>query len=122
MSTAAQRLAEIRNRIARAERIAGRPAGSTTLVAVSKTFGQEDVREVIAAGQRIFGENRVQEAKAKWPELRAETAGIELHLIGPLQSNKAAEAVAQVQQAVQGLDLLAALAEMVPLHLCLALV
>jgi hypothetical protein len=94
MSSAADRLAEINHRIARAERIARRSAGSTTLVAVSKTFGVEDIREVIAAGQRIFGENRVQEAKAKWPELRAETSGIELHLIGPLQSNKAEEAVA----------------------------
>ncbi len=93
MTAAADRLAEIRNRIARAERIARRPAGSTTLVAVSKTFPVEDIREVIAAGQRVFGENRVQEAKAKWPVLRGETSGIELHLIGPLQSNKAAEAV-----------------------------
>ena len=92
--TAADRLAEIRHRIARAERIAGRPAGSTTLVAVSKTFPAEAIAEVIAAGQRVFGENRVQEAKAKWPALRAVTDGIELHLIGPLQSNKAAEAVA----------------------------
>ncbi len=94
MSTAADRLAEIRHRIVRAERIARRPEGAVSLVAVSKTFGVDDIREVIAAGQRVFGENRVQEAKAKWPELRAETAGIELHLIGPLQSNKAAEAVA----------------------------
>lgn len=92
--TAADRLAEIRHRIDRAERIAGRPPGSVTLVAVSKTFAAEDVRPLIAAGQRIFGENRVQEAKGKWPELMAETPGIELHLIGPLQSNKAAEAVA----------------------------
>lgn len=92
--TAADRLADIRRRIARAERTAGRPEGAATLVAVSKTFPIEDIREVIAAGQRIFGENRVQEAQAKWPTLRTETTGIELHLIGPLQSNKAAEAVA----------------------------
>lgn len=92
--TAADRLADIRRRIVRAERSAGRPDGSVTLVAVSKTFGVEDIRPVIAAGQRIFGENRVQEAAAKWPILRGETDGIELHLIGPLQSNKAAEAVA----------------------------
>lgn len=92
--TAADRLADIRRRIVRAERSAGRPDGATTLVAVSKTFGVEDIRPVIAAGQRIFGENRVQEAAAKWPILRSETDGIELHLIGPLQSNKAAEAVA----------------------------
>ena len=92
--TAAERLADIRRRIQRAERSAGRPEGSTTLVAVSKTFGVDDIREVIAAGQRVFGENRVQEAQAKWPELRRDTTGLELHLIGPLQSNKAAEAVA----------------------------
>lgn len=92
--TAADRLADIRRRIVRAERTAGRPDGAVTLVAVSKTFGVEDIRPVIAAGQRIFGENRVQEAAAKWPILRGETDGIELHLIGPLQSNKAAEAVA----------------------------
>lgn len=91
--TVADNLAEIRNRIARAERIAGRPKGAVELVAVSKTFSAEEIRPAIDAGQRIFGENRVQEAKAKWPELRAETAGLELHLIGPLQSNKAAEAV-----------------------------
>ena len=91
--TAAAALAEIRNRIARAERIAGRTAGAVTLVAVSKTFGVDEIRPVIASGQRVFGENRVQEARAKWPMLKAETAGIELHLIGPLQSNKAAEAV-----------------------------
>lgn len=60
---------------------------------MSKTFSAEEIRPAIDAGQRVFGENRVQEAKAKWPELRAETAGLELHLIGPLQSNKAAEAV-----------------------------
>lgn len=91
--SAADHLADILNRIARAERIARRPQGSVTLVAVSKTFSIDEIRPVIAAGQRVFGENRVQEAKAKWPTLRAETAGIELHLIGPLQSNKAAEAV-----------------------------
>lgn len=91
--TAADQLAEIQTRIARAERIAGRPKGAVTLVAVSKTFSAEEIRPVIAAGQRVFGENRVQEAKAKWPGLCAETAGLELHLIGPLQSNKAAEAV-----------------------------
>lgn len=93
MSDAADRLAEIRHRIARAERAAGRPAGSVTLVAVSKTFEADAIRPVIAAGQRVFGENRVQEAKAKWPALKAETPDLELHLIGPLQSNKAREAV-----------------------------
>jgi pyridoxal phosphate enzyme (YggS family) len=65
-----------------------------TLVAVSKTFSADDIRPVIEAGQRVFGENRVQEAQAKWPGLKAEQPGIYLHLIGPLQSNKAKEAVA----------------------------
>jgi pyridoxal phosphate enzyme (YggS family) len=65
-----------------------------TLIAVSKTFEASAIEPVIAAGQRVFGENRVQEAKAKWPELQARHPGIELHLIGPLQSNKAKEAVA----------------------------
>ncbi|MDR3493939.1 MAG: YggS family pyridoxal phosphate-dependent enzyme [Ancalomicrobiaceae bacterium] len=93
MTDVQTRLADIRHRIARAEKTADRPEGATRLVAVSKTFAGDDIRPVIAAGQRIFGENRVQEAKAKWPELRAETSDIELHLIGPLQSNKAREAV-----------------------------
>jgi pyridoxal phosphate enzyme (YggS family) len=65
-----------------------------TLIAVSKTFAGDAIEPVIAAGQRVFGENRVQEAKAKWPALRAAQPGLELHLIGPLQSNKAKEAVA----------------------------
>lgn len=88
------RLADVLNKMARAEREAGRPAGSVELVAVSKTFGAEDIRPVIQAGQRVFGENRVQESQTKWPVLKAETPGIRLHLIGPLQSNKAADAVA----------------------------
>ncbi|MFM9859316.1 YggS family pyridoxal phosphate-dependent enzyme [Pseudoxanthobacter sp. M-2] len=92
--TPAARLAAIGARIARAERIAHRPAGSVTLVAVSKTFPAEDVEALIACGQRVFGENRVQEAKAKFPALRERHADLELHLIGPLQSNKAREAVA----------------------------
>ena len=91
---AAEGLADVRQRIASAEREAGRQDGSVSLVAVSKTFDADAVRPVIAAGQRVFGENRVQEAQGKWPELRAEEPGIELHLIGPLQSNKAADAVA----------------------------
>ena len=92
--TAADRLAEVRALISRAEADTGRPAGSVTLVAVSKTFGAAEVEPVIAAGQRAFGENRVQEAAAKWPGLRERWPEIELHLIGPLQSNKAKEAVA----------------------------
>jgi pyridoxal phosphate enzyme (YggS family) len=95
MQAIADRLAEIRARIAAAERASGRAAGSVRLVAVSKTFSADDIRPAIATGQRVFGENRVQEAKAKWPALIAETTGLELHLIGPLQSNKAREAVAQ---------------------------
>lgn len=89
-----ERLQDVKARIEKAERISKRPAGSVTLVAVSKTFDAEDIRPVIAAGQRVFGENRVQESQGKWPELKAETPDIELHLIGPLQSNKAADAVA----------------------------
>jgi PLP dependent protein len=89
-----ERLQDVRDRIAKAETYARRPVGSTTLVAVSKTFDADAIRPVIAAGQRVFGENRVQESQGKWPELKAETPDIELHLIGPLQSNKAAEAVA----------------------------
>src|SRR3974390_495220 len=82
-----------RAEIARACRDAGREITSVTLVAVSKTFGSEAIEPVIAAGHRVFGENRVQEARAKWPPLMVRHAGIELHLIGPLQSNKAKEAV-----------------------------
>lgn len=88
------RLAEVREKIAAAELAAGRRAGAVTLVAVSKTFDGDDIRPVIEAGQRVFGENRVQEATAKWPALKEEFSGIELHLIGPLQSNKTKEAVA----------------------------
>jgi pyridoxal phosphate enzyme (YggS family) len=92
--TSLDRLAHVRERIARAARDAGRDPQEITLVCVSKTFGAEDIRPVIEAGERVFGENRVQEAMAKWPPLRQDYPGIELHLIGPLQSNKAREAVA----------------------------
>ena len=94
MSGAVEQLDIVKDRIAAAEREAKRPAGSATLVVVSKTFDADTIRPVIAAGQRVFGENRVQEAMAKWPQLKAEFPDIELHLIGPLQSNKAKEAVA----------------------------
>ncbi|WP_027582828.1 YggS family pyridoxal phosphate-dependent enzyme [Bradyrhizobium sp. Ai1a-2] len=87
-------LAEVEKEIARACKDAGRDRGSVTLIAVSKTFGADAISPVIAAGQRVFGENRVQEAKAKWPPLMQAHPGIVLHLIGPLQSNKAKEAVA----------------------------
>ena len=87
-------LARVRSEIAAACAEAKRDPATVTLIAVSKTFGTEAIEPVITAGQRVFGENRVQEAKAKWPPLRAAHQGIELHLIGPLQSNKAKEAVA----------------------------
>jgi pyridoxal phosphate enzyme (YggS family) len=87
-------LVAVRAEIARACRDAGRDIADVELVAVSKTFPAEAIEPVIAAGQRVFGENRVQEAKGKWPALTAATPGIKLHLIGPLQSNKAKEAVA----------------------------
>ena len=93
-TVSASGLDHVRAEIARACRDAGRDVADVTLVAVSKTFGIEAIEPVITAGQRVFGENRVQEAKAKWPALTAKHAGIELHLIGPLQSNKAKEAVA----------------------------
>ncbi|MCF8477477.1 MAG: YggS family pyridoxal phosphate-dependent enzyme [Pseudolabrys sp.] len=87
-------LETVRGQIARACKDAGRDVAEVTLVAVSKTFDASAIEPVIAAGQRVFGENRVQEAKGKWPDLMARHPGIELHLIGPLQSNKAKEAVA----------------------------
>jgi PLP dependent protein len=86
-------LTAVRHEIARACRDAGRDPASVTLVAISKTFDAEAIEPVIAAGQRVFGENRVQEAKGKWPPLVARHSGIELHLVGSLQSNKAKEAV-----------------------------
>jgi pyridoxal phosphate enzyme (YggS family) len=89
-----QALDAVRADIARACREAGREAADVTLVAVSKTFEADAIEPVIAAGQRVFGENRVQEAKRKWPPLLQRHQGLELHLIGPLQSNKAKEAVA----------------------------
>ncbi len=87
-------LADVHARIAQAAKIAQRQAGDVTLIAVSKTHDAAAIEPLIAAGQRVFGENRVQEAAAKWPALRAAQPGIELHLIGQLQSNKADEAVA----------------------------
>ena len=86
-------LHEIRTGIARSGADYGRKPGSVTLVAVSKTKSAEVITPALAAGQRIFGENRVQEAAGKWPGLRAAYPGVELHLIGPLQSNKVREAV-----------------------------
>ncbi len=96
-------VAAVRADIARACHDAGRDPATVTLVAVSKTFGAEAIERVIAAGERVFGENRVQEAKAKWPALLARHPGIALHLIGSLQSNKAKEAVA-LFDAIHSLD------------------
>jgi pyridoxal phosphate enzyme (YggS family) len=91
---AAERLAAVRAGIAKAEGIAGRTAGSVALIAISKTQPAEAIAPLIAAGQRLFGENRVQEAQDKWPALRAIYPDIALHLVGQLQSNKAEDAVA----------------------------
>lgn len=87
------RLSDTHTRIAAAARGVGRDPASVALVAVTKTFGEADIVPVLEAGHRVFGENRVQEAKGKWPVLKARFPGVELHLIGPLQSNKAREAV-----------------------------
>jgi pyridoxal phosphate enzyme (YggS family) len=100
---ASERLAAVRDAIAKACADAGRDPASVTLVAISKTFGVEAIEPVIVRGQRVFGENRVQEAKAKWPALTARHPGIELHLVGSLQSNKARDAVG-LFDAVHSLD------------------
>lgn len=92
--TISEALGRVRSTIEGAEAEAGRPAGSVTLIAVSKTFPETDVRTAVATGQLVFGENRVQEAAAKFSSVKADFRAVELHLIGPLQSNKAHEAVA----------------------------
>lgn len=89
-----ERLEAVLKKIAEAEKRSGRKSGVVDLIAVSKTFEADDIVPVLQAGHRIFGENRVQESQKKWPRLREEFDDIELHLIGPLQSNKAADAVA----------------------------
>jgi pyridoxal phosphate enzyme (YggS family) len=94
IASPASRLAAVRVEIAAACRDAGRDPAGVNLVAISKTFGADEIEPVLVAGQRVFGENRVQEAKAKWPALRGKYPDLELHLVGPLQSNKAKEAVA----------------------------
>ncbi|MBF0355414.1 MAG: YggS family pyridoxal phosphate-dependent enzyme [Alphaproteobacteria bacterium] len=94
MDEVTENLNEVRAGIGSACALAGRSPETVCLVAVSKTHGPERIRPALLAGQRVFGENRVQEAKAKWPALKAEFPDIRLHLIGPLQSNKAKEAVA----------------------------
>ncbi len=112
-NTAASRLAEVRSNIARVCKPARRKPEDVTLIAVSKTHEAGAIAPLIAAGQRVFGENRVQEAQGKWPALKAAHPDIELHLIGQLQSNKADEAVA-LFDCIHSLDrpsLLAALAK-----------
>lgn len=94
MENAASRLDTVRANIARICKPARREPASITLIAVSKTHGPDAIQPLIDAGQRVFGENRVQEAQGKWPALKAAHPDIELHLIGQLQSNKAEEAVA----------------------------
>jgi len=96
-------LSAVENDIMRACKEARRDRSSVTLVAVSKTFDANAIALVIEAGQRVFGENRVQEAKAKWPGLMSAYPGIALHLVGPLQSNKAKEAVA-LFEAIHSVD------------------
>ncbi|MEI8177667.1 YggS family pyridoxal phosphate-dependent enzyme [Aestuariivirga sp.] len=98
-----QGLKNVLNGVVAAAQAAGRSPESVTLIAVSKTFDGPEIVPVIEAGQRVFGENRVQEAKAKWPALKIGWPDIELHLIGPLQSNKAAEAV-QLFDAIHTVD------------------
>lgn len=94
MSTISQNLQKVRQEIADAALEANRQVADVALVAVSKTFTADEIRPALESGQKIFGENRVQEAHTKWPDLRDEFSDIELHLIGPLQSNKAKDAVA----------------------------
>ncbi len=103
MAGAVERLAAVRARIAAAAHGAGRDPAGVTLIAVSKTFPAEAIAPVIAAGQREFGENRVQEAEGKWPAFKALDPGLRLHLIGPLQTNKVREAVA-LFDAIHSLD------------------
>jgi pyridoxal phosphate enzyme (YggS family) len=102
-SAVAARLMQIQERIDTAARQSGRKPEDVSLIAVSKTFGPADILPVMEAAQMCFGENRVQEAQGKWPALRESHPGIELHLIGPLQSNKTKEAVA-LFDAIQTVD------------------
>jgi pyridoxal phosphate enzyme (YggS family) len=103
MESAATLLETVEERIAHACRVARRKRSEVTLVAVSKTQAAEAIAPLIAAGQRVFGENRVQEAQAKWPALRERHRQVELHLVGQLQSNKADDAVA-LFDAIHSLD------------------
>lgn len=96
-------LEEIKSRIAKAESDAGRSKGSVTLIAVSKKQRDERVEEVLMAGHRCFGENRVQEAAGKWPDFRERFYGVDLHIIGPLQTNKARQAM-ELADAIHSVD------------------
>jgi hypothetical protein len=108
-------LAEITERLRRAEAAAGRPSGSVTLIAVSKVQPPERVEAVLAAGHRVFGENYVQEAAAKWPAWRDRFGPVELHMIGPLQTNKAKLAV-ELFDAIHTLDRPSLAAKLAALH------
>lgn len=103
MESAASRLAEVETNIARMCKPARREPEDITLIAVSKTHPPEQIRPLLEAGQRVFGENRVQEAQGKWPQLREDYPDAELHLIGQLQSNKAEEAV-EIFDVIHSLD------------------
>ena len=103
MDQPAALLESVNNRIAHAAKVAQRAVSDITLIAVSKTHPAEAIEPLIAAGQRVFGENRVQEAVAKWPALKAAHNGTQLHLIGQLQSSKAEEAV-QLFGCIHSLD------------------
>jgi PLP dependent protein len=101
--TADERLQTLENSIVKAAREAKRDRNDIGIIAVSKTFPSDDIRTVLATGQRVFGENRVQEAAGKWPALKQEFADIELHLIGPLQTNKTKQAI-ELFECIQTLD------------------
>ena len=96
-------LEEIKSRVASAEQDAGRPVGSVTLIAVSKVQPDERVEQVLEQGHRVFGENRVQEAAGKWPNFAGRFSGVDLHLIGPLQTNKARQAM-ELFNAIHSVD------------------
>ncbi len=96
-------LNDVRQAMDKAAKLAGRESGDITLIAISKTRAADEIRPLIEAGHRVFGENRVQEAAEKWPQLRAQYAGLELHMVGQLQSNKADDAVA-LFDAIHSLD------------------
>lgn len=103
MTQSQDQLALVKRRIEEAAKTAARTPSDVKLIAVSKTFDVEDIIPILESGHRVFGENRVQEAQKKWPELRRKYPGIELHLIGPLQSNKVSEAV-QLFDCIQTVD------------------